>query len=327
MSHVDPSMDRRAVLAAGAGLAAAAAVPGAATAQSDELESWLSEANNYDEIQDMTGQDEVTVDVGAGNGLAFGPAAIRVDPGTTVVWEWTGSGGPHNVSEVDGAFRSGDATPEAGTTFEHTFEEVGEFRYVCEPHQGAGMKGAVVVGGGAGPDPAALVEEFLADANNYDGVTDLRGQDQATVDVGAGNGLAFGPAAIHVDPGTTVVWEWTGSGGPHNVSEVDDAFRSGDATPEAGTTFEHTFEEAGVARYVCEPHQGAGMKGAVVVGGGGAGGAGGGGSGDGNGTIGSSTFAAVTGVFLVPILFALALLGKELASDDESDEAVGHSHP
>ncbi|GAB3683838.1 hypothetical protein GCM10028857_12020 [Salinarchaeum chitinilyticum] len=320
-------MDRRAVLAAGAGLAAAAAVPGAATAQSDDLESWLSGANNYDGIQDFTGQEQVTVDVGAGNGLAFGPAAIRVDPGTTVTWEWTGNGGPHNVSAVDGSFRSGDTTPEAGTTYERTFEEAGEFRYVCEPHQGAGMKGAVVVGGGGGGvDPAAQVEEFLAGANNYDGVADLRGEDAVTVDVGAGNGLAFGPAAIHVDPGTTVTWEWTGNGGPHNVSEVDGAFRSGDATPEAGTTFEQTFEEAGVARYVCEPHQGAGMKGAVVVGSGS--GAGGGGSGaGGDGAIGSSTFAAVTGVFLVPILFALALLGKELASGDDEEDRVGHSHP
>ena len=326
MTRADPSMDRRAVLAAGAGLAAAAAVPGTASAQSDDLESWLSDARNYDGIQDHTGEDEVTVQVGAGsNGLAFGPAAIRVEPGTTVIWEWTGEGGTHNVSEVDGAFRSGDAVAEAGTTFEYTFESAGEFRYVCEPHESVNMKGAVVVEQG-GPPPE--VEEFLAETSNYDGLEDFTGQDSVTVEVGAGdNGLLFGPPAIQVDPGTTVVWEWTGNGGTHNVAEVDGAFRSGDAVAEAGTTFEHTFEEEGLALYVCEPHEAINMKGAVVVGGGGSAGAGGGGGGSGGGgdeSVASSTLAAVVGVFLVPLAFALALLGKELTGDEDDERRVGH---
>ncbi|PSP92060.1 halocyanin domain-containing protein, partial [Halobacteriales archaeon QS_4_66_20] len=51
------------------------------------------------------------------------------------------------------------------------------------------------------------VEEYLSDANNYEGsVEDLTGEDSVTVEVGAGSGLAFGPAAIQVDPGTTVTW-------------------------------------------------------------------------------------------------------------------------
>lgn len=323
MSHLDPSMDRRSVLVAGAGVAAAAAVPGAATAQSDDLESWLADASEYDGVEDHTGQDAVTVDVGAAGGLAFGPPAIRVEPGATVTWEWTGNGGPHNVAEVDGAFRSGETTPEVGTTFEYTFESAGEFRYVCEPHEAAGMKGAVVVEQ-TGPPPE--VEAFLANTSNYDGLVDHTGEDAVTVEVGVGdNGLLFGPPAIRVDPGTTVVWEWTGQGGTHNVAEVDGAFRSGDAVADSSTTFEHTFEEGGVAKYVCESHESIDMKGAVVVGG--AGSAGGSGGVGGDGSIASSTFAAVAGVLLVPILFALALVGKELASDDDGDQRVGHSHP
>jgi halocyanin-like protein len=334
MSQVDPSMGRRSVLAAGAGIAAATALPGAASAQSDDLESWLSDANNYDGVQDATGQEEVTVEVGAGeNGLAFGPAAIQVDPGTTVRWEWTGEGGTHNVAATDDAFRSGDAVDGSDVTFEHTFESEGEYRYVCEPHETVGMLGAVVVGaggGGGGPDPTPEVDEFLADTSNYDGIEDVRGQDSVTVDVGAGdNGLLFGPAAIRVDPGTTVVWEWTGEGGTHNVAATDDSFRSGDAVDGSDVTFEHTFESAGLTTYVCEPHESVGMKGAVVVGdaGAGSGGAGGGGSGsEGDGTLGSSTFAAVTGVLLLPLLFALALLGKELIGEDDEERTVGRSH-
>jgi serine/threonine-protein kinase len=52
---------------------------------------------------DLTGQDEVNVDVGAGpSGYKFDPADIRIDPGTTVVWTWTGRGSQHNVVESDG---------------------------------------------------------------------------------------------------------------------------------------------------------------------------------------------------------------------------------
>uniref|UniRef100_UPI0023A95C99 plastocyanin/azurin family copper-binding protein n=1 Tax=Halorubrum distributum TaxID=29283 RepID=UPI0023A95C99 len=53
------------------------------------------------------------------------------------------------VVEENGAFDSGSAVAEEGTTFEHTFEDAGEgdvFRYACEPHQSVGMKGAVAVG-------------------------------------------------------------------------------------------------------------------------------------------------------------------------------------
>ncbi|WP_459862429.1 plastocyanin/azurin family copper-binding protein, partial [Haloplanus litoreus] len=60
----------------------------------------MSDVGNYSEVADATGQDEVTITVGAqGNGgaFAFGPPAVQIDPGTTVVWEWNGEGGQHNV--------------------------------------------------------------------------------------------------------------------------------------------------------------------------------------------------------------------------------------
>jgi halocyanin-like protein len=93
----------------------------------------------------MTGEDSVTVEVGAGdNGFAFDPAAIRVDSGTTVTWEWTGEGGQHNVVDEDGKFES-DLMGEEGATFEYTFENAGNTRYFCRPHKASGMKGGVIV--------------------------------------------------------------------------------------------------------------------------------------------------------------------------------------
>ena len=158
---------------------------------------------------------------------------------------------------------------EEGHTFSHTFESEGTFRYVCTPHQSLGMKGAVVVGSGGGggvsePDYGG----WFDGVSNYDETVDERGSSEVTVDVGVDNGgqpYGFGPAAVRIDPGTTVVWEWTGRGGSHNVVAEDGSFES-DLSSEEGHTFSHTFEEEGVYRYVCTPHQSLGMKGAIVVG-------------------------------------------------------------
>ncbi|PSP47301.1 halocyanin domain-containing protein [Halobacteriales archaeon QH_6_66_25] len=121
-----------------------------------EVDDYLSEANEYSgSLEDMTGEDEATVEVGAGsNGLAFSPAAVRVDSGTTVTWEWTGEGGAHNVVHEEGEFES-ELQEEQGATFEHTFEEEGNFLYYCNPHRSQGMKGAVVVGSGGGGNGGA----------------------------------------------------------------------------------------------------------------------------------------------------------------------------
>ncbi len=135
----------------------------AATAQDgDEPDygDWFDDVENYEETEDLTGEDEATVDVGAGDGFQFDPPAIRIDQGATVIWEWTGEGGGHNVvhvpedeeeQEIEGAtgadeplFES-EIVSDEGFTFEYQFEETGTYLYVCEPHRQQGMKGAVVV--------------------------------------------------------------------------------------------------------------------------------------------------------------------------------------
>jgi len=115
----------------------------------------------------------------------------------------------------------------------------------------------------------SAVDEYLAETSNYDGtVTDRTGRSRVTVAVGAqgnGGGFAFGPAAVRVDTGTTVVWQWTGEGGQHNVVAEDETFDSGDPVARSDATFEYTFGESGTWLYYCSPHKALEMKGAVVV--------------------------------------------------------------
>ncbi|RJX51955.1 halocyanin domain-containing protein [Halonotius pteroides] len=151
------AVSRRGLLRTAAGGVAAAgattATAGTAAGQS-EMADFGSHLQGVDGgTEDLRGNDEVTVEVGAsGNGgnLAFGPAGIWIDPGTTVIWEWTGNGGGHNVEAVEGPAGLGSETvSEAGFSYEFTFteEHTGITNYQCVPHSSLGMLGAVAVGG------------------------------------------------------------------------------------------------------------------------------------------------------------------------------------
>ncbi|RAW45909.1 halocyanin domain-containing protein [Halorubrum sp. 48-1-W] len=115
----------------------------------EAVDEWVVHSDNFDgSIADETDDDAASVAVGAeGNGghLAFDPPVLKVSPGTTVVWEWTGEGGSTNVAFEDLDVRSGDPTADPETTFEHAFEEPGTYRYSSLPHEAIGMRGAVIV--------------------------------------------------------------------------------------------------------------------------------------------------------------------------------------
>lgn len=114
-----------------------------------EIDEYLSGTSNYDgTIADRTGQNEVVVEVGAegnGGGFAFGPPAIQIDSGTTVVWVWIGKGGLHNVVAENESFDSGEPVSGADARFEHTFTGSGTWLYSCNPHKALSMKGTVVI--------------------------------------------------------------------------------------------------------------------------------------------------------------------------------------
>ena len=102
-------------------------------------------------IVDLTGRETVEVRVGAMTNVempdapfealpvAFAPQAVKVSPGTEVVWTWPTYDAPippipHDVVSLeDGAFNSGMRFP-GGEDFSHTFDDAGTYLYYCTPH-------------------------------------------------------------------------------------------------------------------------------------------------------------------------------------------------
>lgn len=145
---------------AGLGLLAGCTASGATPTPTDDpyvptepdYAGWFEGVSNYRGTVDRRGEPEVRVLVGTAGSTGFykfDPPAVAVSQGTSVVWEWTGKGGTHNVVAAHGTFDSGKLVSKAGHTFAHTFDEPGVFTYVCEPHRSMGMKGAVFVALGA----------------------------------------------------------------------------------------------------------------------------------------------------------------------------------
>jgi plastocyanin len=88
------------------------------------------------------------VAVGPGGDLRFQPDSFEVAVDDTVRWEWESGG--HNVSPTSVAAGSDweghdDTLYDEGTTHSHTFETAGDYDYVCQPHEGAGMTGSFTV--------------------------------------------------------------------------------------------------------------------------------------------------------------------------------------
>ncbi len=109
-----------------------------------ETEQWLRNARGFEAVEDRTDEAEVIVEVGAGDGLQYAPAAVRVEPGTTIRWRWTGQGGLHDVAFVNGEV-STSLQGDEGAEFTYTFDAPGTYRYECTPHAGVGMRGVVIV--------------------------------------------------------------------------------------------------------------------------------------------------------------------------------------
>jgi plastocyanin len=75
-------------------------------------------------------------------GFVFEPPTIQAKTGKKVTWT-NHDPAQHTVTQEGGGFDSGTMT--ANGTFSHTFDQPGEYRYICALHPG--MKGRVVVTG------------------------------------------------------------------------------------------------------------------------------------------------------------------------------------
>ncbi|WP_224450508.1 halocyanin domain-containing protein [Haloprofundus salilacus] len=120
-----------------------------ASKPTETYDGWLSGTDNYRRLVDRRGESEVIVKVGAqGNGgqFAFDPPAMRVDPGTTVVWEWVGDL-RYDVVDPELGYHS-EQIARSGHYFAVEFDGHGLSTYECTEYGEQGMRGVVVVGAG-----------------------------------------------------------------------------------------------------------------------------------------------------------------------------------
>ena len=101
------------------------------------------------------GTGDVTIEMTAE--LTFAPASAQVRAGQTVTWVNISSvphtvtadpalaGNAASVSLPPGAAPFASPLISGGGSFSHTFTVAGTYRYFCQPHEGAGMIGTIVV--------------------------------------------------------------------------------------------------------------------------------------------------------------------------------------
>ena len=96
------------------------------------------------------------------------------------------------------------------------------------------------------------------------GVVLAPGEDQDPVEVLLTQTLTFEPNEVTIAPGTTVRWVNVAPVYHTITPEGHDEWIQA-TLQEAGETFEHTFQNAGVFPYYCDVHQDVGMVGTIIV--------------------------------------------------------------
>ncbi len=112
---------------------------------------------NSQETAQTTVAGNITV-VGTNDKLRFVPNEITIKVGDTVEWRNIGAI-PHtitadpkrapssrNIELPDGAEAFDSGWVMRGQAFRYTFSEPGVYRYICLPHEMAGMLGIIIVG-------------------------------------------------------------------------------------------------------------------------------------------------------------------------------------
>jgi len=96
--------------------------------------------------------------------FSFTPQSLTITVGDIV--RWTNISGTHNVKADDNSFTSGSAAP-APWEFTHTFTAAGNNPYYCEPHQGMGMTGTIIVQDPVGVSDDELIAETFDLKQNF----------------------------------------------------------------------------------------------------------------------------------------------------------------
>jgi plastocyanin len=187
-------------------------------------------AKQYDEV-------DIVIDPDGGGGNAFGAdgdaGQITIEEGQTVHWNWGKDSYDVSVAGRSGSGSVGDAP------FKHTFTSTGTYPYSTS--EGSGTITVV---------PRGSLNDGIRQAPA--GATPA-----ATVSVGPGN--SFSPAAVTINEGEVVQWNW--ADGPHNV-----VFSDGTGLPvktSGSGALKFFVPRATAYSYVCGLH--AGMSGTVLV--------------------------------------------------------------
>ena len=166
----------------------------------------------------------------------FEPGTTTITAGGTVTFR-NEDGDSHTAT--GGIIDSGTLSP--GATYKKSFPNAGTYDFLCIFHPE--MQGAIRVVEAAGAAPPPAVNATPAPATPTP--TPANADAVSIID------LAFEPATLTVEPGTTVTWTNTGLA-LHTVTAEDGSFDSG--TLENGATFEQTFADPGTYAYVCQIH-------------------------------------------------------------------------
>ncbi|MFC6765650.1 plastocyanin/azurin family copper-binding protein [Natrinema soli] len=124
-----------------------------------------------------------------------------------------------------------------------------------------------------GPDGSPITD---LGSHSHDGDAPESPSENADVAMVSNDGHHFDPHLVWIEPGGTVTWTLqsgshtttayhSGAEKPQRIPDDTDGWDSG-ILDEKGQTFEHTFDGEGVYDYFCQPHEGMGMVGSVIVG-------------------------------------------------------------
>lgn len=139
----------------GGGATGAGATTTTGTGDDDDDAEGTEEGDDDDDTGATGGGESHVVEMN--DQLKFDPETITVKVGDSVTWTTTGAV-PHtstcdptkasneaNISLPDGAEPWDSGNVNQGEEFSYTFEVAGEYKYICVPHELAGMVGTVVV--------------------------------------------------------------------------------------------------------------------------------------------------------------------------------------
>lgn len=113
------------------------------------IDPWVPETNGYEStVADRRGQDEAIITVEErSNQHQHHPAAIFVDPDTTVTWEWDDSSDDHYIVRDNRWLSDSDIPGPINGPQSHEHGEVGMYRWACSEHYEEGERTVVIVTG------------------------------------------------------------------------------------------------------------------------------------------------------------------------------------